>query len=73
MDQQLAQVLEKMTQWLNLLTIISITGFVLVAGGIISSNIALHRLAQGLWLDLRRRHDRIDDDLAEIKRLLREQ
>lgn len=73
MDPQLTQVLDKMTQWLNLLTIVSLTGFALLTGGMIWSNVNLQKLAQGFWLDLRRRHPRIDDDLAEMKRLLREQ
>lgn len=48
MDPQLTQVLAKMTAWLNLLTIVSITGFALLAGGLIVSNIALNRTASAI-------------------------
>jgi len=71
MDPQLTQLLVQMTRWLHLLTIVSITGFALLAAGLISSNIALHRMAQGMWLQLRRQYNDIDRDLQEIKDLLR--
>lgn len=71
MDPQLTQFLVQMTRWLNLLTIVSITGFALVAAGLISSNIALHRMAQGMWLQLRRQYNDIDRDWQEMKNLRR--
>ena len=43
MDPQLTTILTQMAEWLRLLTIVSITGFALVAGGIIASNLALRR------------------------------
>jgi hypothetical protein len=42
------EILTQMAAWLRLLTIVAVTGFALLAGGIIASNIALRRALHDL-------------------------
>jgi type II secretory pathway component PulF len=68
---QNSQLLAQTSQWLTLLTIVTIMGFTLLAGGIISSNIALNRAVRAMWLQLRRQYTDIERDVQEMKDLLR--
>ena len=69
MEQQLA----KIAEYLLLGVGMNATALLGIMAGIWIMGRQLSQQTQAIWLDLRRRHDHIDDDLAEIKRLLREQ
>lgn len=61
-------------KWIIVGVGINVTALLAIMAGTVIIGFQLSRQTQAMWLDLGRRHDNnIDDDLQEIKNLLRGQ